>query len=389
MRLLMITGEFPPMQGGVGDYTNEIANGMAALGHEVTVLTSRSAADASRSTRDAGRVSVLPIVGRWDWSSLRVVGRCVREIKPDIVSIQYQTGAYAMHPAIDLLPRYLTHRVITTFHDLRVPYLFPKAGPIRDAVTRELARSSDGAVATNPEDYARLAAWGIKHKALIPIGSNITTTLPAGYDRASWRARLGVEPDDLLVCHFGFVNARKGCDTLLHAIISVPRAKLLMMGGETGASDPTNVAYHAQIKSLIADLGLADRVRWTGFTPPEVVTANFRAADLCVLPYIQGASYQHGTLMAALAHGVPIITTTGSAATLPLESATALPELRDSENVLLVPPADPEALAAAIRRAAAAPELRERIGRGACALAQHFTWDKIVGQYFAFFASVV
>ncbi len=30
MRVLLITGEFPPMQGGVGDYTHEIARGLAA-----------------------------------------------------------------------------------------------------------------------------------------------------------------------------------------------------------------------------------------------------------------------------------------------------------------------------------------------------------------------
>jgi len=35
MRVLFLTGEFPPMQGGVGDCTNEIARGLAALGADV------------------------------------------------------------------------------------------------------------------------------------------------------------------------------------------------------------------------------------------------------------------------------------------------------------------------------------------------------------------
>jgi polysaccharide biosynthesis protein PslF len=107
MRVLLITGEFPPMQGGVGDFTNEIAKGMAARGVEVSVLTSRRAAPASRSASDLCSFSVLPLVDHWGWSSLRVVGRCIRDWQPDLVSIQYQTGAFGMHPAIDFLPRYL------------------------------------------------------------------------------------------------------------------------------------------------------------------------------------------------------------------------------------------------------------------------------------------
>jgi glycosyltransferase involved in cell wall biosynthesis len=47
----------------------------------------------------------------------------------------------------------------------------------------------------------------------------------------------------------------------------------------------------------------------------------------------------------------------------------------------LVPPDDPRALADAIQRAMASPELRAQIGAGARQLAQHFTWDKIARQH--------
>ena len=39
-----------------------------------------------------------------------------------------------------------------------------------------------------------------------------------------------------------------------------------MVGGKVGASDPTNLAYLAHVEKLIAELGVADRVQWTGFT---------------------------------------------------------------------------------------------------------------------------
>jgi glycosyltransferase involved in cell wall biosynthesis len=178
------------------------------------------------------------------------------------------------------------------------------------------------------------------------------------------------------------VNDRKGVDTLLRAIRrlaadpGVRNPQLLMIGGQTGASDLTNVAYLARIHELIDELGLADRVHWTGFIPPEEVTAGFWAADACVLPYRDGVSLLHGTLHAALAHGVPIVTT---------RPRVALPELLDGENVLLVPCEDPPALAAAVGRLAADPGLRQTLGEGARRLSEEFRWPKIAAQTLALY----
>ena len=370
------------MQGGVGDCTNEIAQGLAALGVQVRVLSSTKA-----DTPHATRGMLLPIISNWGWSSLPAITRVAREFSADIVHIQYQTGAFGMHPAVNFLPRYLHWRlqrtlVVTTFHDLRVPYLFPKAGPVRRWVTRTLARSSDAAVATNDEDYLALESWGLRRLSLIPIGSNVPSQPPPAYDRAAWRARLGVAENETLLCYFGFLNESKGAETLVRALARVPGAKLLMIGGQVGASDPTNVAYLAKVKELIAELGLAERVIWTDYAPPEVVTAHFFAADLCVLPYRDGASYRRGTLMAALAHGMAIITTT------PRVEMVRAASLRSDANCLLVPPDDASALVDAIMRGAGSAELRSRISAGARELAQDFTWDKIAQQHLELYQQI-
>ncbi len=399
MRVLFLTGEYPPMQGGVGDCTHAIANELDSLGVDVSIVTSAQATSGEFVIRNPGFA-----IRKWNWSSLRVIARAIREFAPDIAHIQYQTGAFGMHPAIDFLPRLFPlfpsvpsrPRFVVTFHDLRVPYLFPKAGRVRDWVTRELARSSDAAIATNDEDYLKLETWNLKQLALIPIGSNIQTNLPTGYQRTAWRAQLGVREDEALLCYFGFLNQSKGGETLIRALALIPHAKLLMLGGQVGASDPTNFAYLAKVKALIAELGLTDRVLWTDFTPGEIITANFRASDVCVLPYRDGASYRRGTLMAALAHGCAIVTTSPSSpAPLPplltkfsqergkgaRGMGVRLPKLRDGENCLLVAPDDPRALADAIQRAMASPALRAKISAGARELAQHFTWDKIAQQH--------
>ncbi len=433
MRILFVTGEFPPLQGGVGDCTNEIAKALVACGVETHVLTTADRRPPT-SHRESG-VFVHRLVDKWDWSSLPMIRRVIRDSGSAVVHIQYQTGAFGMHPAINFLPRYLGRRAgdlgraprrgliprpstVITFHDLRVPYLFPKAGPLRQWVTEYVTRSSDAVIATNEQDYMRLRTWGLKRLDLIPIGSNIPTALPSNYHRREWRAGLGVDEKETLLCYFGFLNESKGGETLVRALVHIPDAKLLMVGGQVGASDPTDVAYLARVQNLIAELGLMPRVLWTGYTPASEVSANLLASDICVLPYRDGASFRRGSFMAALAHGVPIVTTAppspvppsllrgpstfpSSAAqrpspTTPAEqvaqydseegegggrSGVKLPVLRDGENVLLVPPDDPIALAEAMSRLASAPELRAQLSHGARELAAHFTWEKIAAQH--------
>jgi glycosyltransferase involved in cell wall biosynthesis len=385
MEVLFITGEFPPMQGGVGDYTREIGLALCELGCEVHVATSSQAGPAPG-------LSVHPVVECWGWGCWSTILDLIDRHQPDVVHIQYQAAAYAMHPAINFLPRRLGRRgesrprSVVTFHDLKVPYLFPKAGRLRRWVVDELARRSDAAITTNREDFESLQRELGFPPALIPIGSNIEPRLPAGFERDAWRARWGGGPGDLLLCSFGFVHQRKGVDTLLRALgllasesVGPPNPRLLMIGGQTGASDPTNVAYLEQIQMLITELGLEERVQWTGYVPPEEVTASFQAADLCVLPYRDGASFLHGTFHAALAHGVPILTT---------QPRVSLPELVDGGNVLLAPPDDPQALAQAIAQLADAPDLRDALAEGAKSLSEQFGWDRIAADTLALYRSL-
>jgi len=158
-----------------------------------------------------------------------------------------------MHPAINFLPLRLRRvpnrpRTVITFHDLKVPYLFPKAGPLRWWVNLALARWSDAVIVTNAEDFARLSTYSfIRSLSLIPIGSNISPQPPVDYDREAWRGRWGVGPNDILLSYFGFLNESKGAETLIRALDRLVQrgynVQLIMVGGKVGSSDPTNLAY--------------------------------------------------------------------------------------------------------------------------------------------------
>jgi len=381
VRIGLVTGEYPPDQGGVGDFTCKLGQALAELGHEAHVVAAKSQV-ADREPRP----SVHREIAGWGWGCWRQILRVARGERFDVLNVQYQAAAYGMRPAINFAPRRRGRPpLVVTFHDLKVPYLFPKAGPLRWSVVRMLARRADGVIATNEEDYLRLGeVVSPKRLALIPIGSNIALFSPPGYDRAAERARWGVGVDDLLLCYFGFLNESKGVEELMQALaLLVERgtpARLLMIGGRVGSSDPTNRVYAERVENLVAALGLREMVRWTDYARPEVVSAGLLAADVCVLPYRDGVSFRRGTLHACLAHGKAVVTT---------RPVVPLSQARDGENMLLVEPRDPVGLAEAVERLAADPGLRARLEAGAAALAAEFTWERIARRTAMFFGGVV
>jgi len=385
VRIAMVTGEYPPMEGGVGAFTHQLGLALRAAGHEVHVLTTGDGAAGSEEG-----LSVHRKVLRWDLRGLIEARRQLRSIAPDVTNLQYEPAAYGMKGAITLAREVLMAGspcpLAVTYHDLLPPYLFPKAGPLRQTSVWHLARSADGAIVTNPEDFSTLDEQLAGSKVpvrQIPIGSNISATPPPGFDRDHWRAARGYAAGDLVIGFFGFLNRTKGIEALLAAVAQLASdrvpARLLFIGGRTGTSDATNAAYADEVDQRIAALGLGPRVQWTGFAAPEEVSAALKSIDLCALPYREGANLRHGTLHAALAHGCAIVTTRAATPAADLEAANA---------VALVAPGDPQALAAAIRALAADQSLRETLGRRAERFAQRFTWPAIAAETVAFFSEL-
>jgi glycosyltransferase involved in cell wall biosynthesis len=246
LKIGLVTGEFPPMEGGVGAFTAELAKALHQLGHTVHIITSREARppDTPRTFTSAKEpidlkfAQLHPRINRWRWPSLAVIADIVLRYELDVVNIQYQPAAFNMNSAaINFLPWRLKNVVKTavTFHDLRVPYLFPKAGRLRQTAVNFLARSADGVIATNLADYQSLVsnpstllrtslqspffqrrgaeAQREKLVAQIAIGSNITVHPTNHIEIAEIRQNLGLNADDVLLGYFGFLNESKGADT--------------------------------------------------------------------------------------------------------------------------------------------------------------------------------
>jgi glycosyltransferase involved in cell wall biosynthesis len=384
VQVCFVTGEYPPMQGGVGAFTREVARAMAYTGHSVHVFTRAECKDSG----EPGIHVEAGVKGRWGWRTLKQVTRWIEHHQAatgrlDAVNIQFQTAAYDMRPAIHWLPsRIKGIPTVVTFHDLRAPYLFPKARWLREAALKKIARDADAVIATDRADEAILQErWLIPEVCWIPIGSNVTTALPAGFNREQQRARIGVGPDDLLISYFGFLNESKGGLVLVEALARLVEqgvaAHLVMIGGRAGSSDPTNYQYGERFDALVGHHHLEERVHWTGFVVDEQVSAHFYASDLTALPYLDGVSLRRGTLMAALAHGRAIVTT---------HPQTRAPEL--DGVVETAAPNDPDDLAESILTVWRDPDYRLVLEQAAREAAQHFTWTRIAERTIELFESI-
>ncbi len=380
MRVGLATGEFPPMQGGVGDYTYELARGLAALSVEVHVITTHL----SLGIRHSSFV-IHPVIQRWSFPSLFQIRSIAQSLNLSILNLQYQAAAYGLSAPVHFLSQVAGVKTVVTFHDLRIPYLFPKAGRLREAAVTHLARSASGVIVTDPADEAELRQRrGVKRLTQIPIGSNIAPRPPPGYDRAEWREKMGIPPDGFLLGYFGFLSESKGGDTLVGALSALvsrkAKVKLALIGGQTASSAAaSNEAFNGEVERLIARYDLNDRIIRTGFVEAPEVSAHLMACDAVVLPYRDGVSFRRGSFMAALAHGCPVITT---------HPAQPLPELQDGVNVRLVPPESASAIALAVTELLDAPELRARLGQGARALSASFSWETIAVRTLEFYRSV-
>ncbi len=377
MRIGIVTGEYPPMEGGIGAYTRILANEISQKGADVSIFSSQHA-----TSQDA-HIPVINRVISWNMGSLRAISRWANSHQIDVIDVQYQTSAFQMSPWIHFLPQFTHIPVVTTFHDLRHPYLFPKAGGLRNWVVMHLAKSSAGIIVTNTEDYRHVN--DLSQKVLIPIGSNIRQALPAGFDAPQWRAKANATKDDYLVAYFGLINQTKGLETLMESVAALRSAgipvRLVMVGGGLGSSDPTNAAYLNRLKTDISRLEIEPFIHWTGYLKDDAeVGAYLTASDTVALPFTDGASYRRGSLMAAIEYGCAIVSTTPRAPT---------PVFRNGDNMLLVSPNNTDELTAALGELQQSEPLRQHLKKGASELRQEFDWSQIATETMRFFEQVL
>ena len=227
------------------------------------------------------------------------------------------------------------------------------------ADSRKLFESECKALAAARSVIVTSRATGKRLNADYDVPSERITVAPPGTDRAA-PAR-GTPDGTLRLLSVGAIVPRKGFDALIAALASIAGLpwRLTIAGDLTRAP-----ATAAKLEADIARHRLAGRVDLLGEVSPQRLGALYASADVFVL-----ASHFEGYGMAyaeAMAHGLPIIGTTGGA-TVDTVPPTA---------GVLVEPGNVKALARALRRVIENEEERRRLARGALAAAADLpTWE--------------
>ena len=216
----------------------------------------------------------------------------------------------------------------------RYRLLFTSAAQRRHTgFTRWLIRQQDALIATSPQ-----AASYLERPATVILHGVDTDVFHPAPDRAALRARLGLDPDAVLIGCFGRIRAQKGVDLLVQAglelLPSRPRVQIIF----TGRITPDNRTFADDLQARIKAAGLDGRIRFLGELPWDQVIAHYQTLDLFAAP----ARWEGFGLtpLEAMACGVPAVAArVGAYETL----------IRDGTTGSLVPPDDGDALTEALR----------------------------------------
>jgi glycosyltransferase involved in cell wall biosynthesis len=385
MRVLLLNYEYPPLGGGAGLATAELAKGLVAAGGTVDVVTASAGEYDERrsSSRDQSQTGLrlyrvrsrrvglhqAGMIGAATYlhHALPVVRRLLRASRYDVVHVFFSLPTGALLPLLNLggMP------VVVSLRGSDVPGYDPYNPAVQHAhrllapLTRWIWRRADCVVAVC-ESLGRLidrTCKGLDY-SVIPNGVDLSLFHPGEHPR-----QRGGPIRCLAVAR---LVERKGLGELLRAFALLPRRRfsLEIVGNGPDAS---------RLRGLAVELGVSREVSFLGPLERSVVAQRYREADLFTLP---SSAEAFGNVFAeALASGLPIVGST----------VGGIPELVEhGKNGLLVPPGSPHALAQAIRYLAEDTELREEMGRRNRVKAERqLEWARVTRQYLSLYESLL
>jgi glycosyltransferase involved in cell wall biosynthesis len=373
-----------PLERANGIQTMATCHGLAGRGHEVTLAVRPDTYAPARDPFEFYglaptprlRIERAPVSGpqaarRFGYLAF-AAGRAMGRGRADLIMTR-DLGVASM---LLRIPRTLRAPIVYESHGYApevaraLPTLVATAEPPGGAKLRRLERR-EARVWRGAEGYVTITA-GLMEELASRFGPRTAAAVvPDGarwQQAASARAVRGPDPavtGTPVVGYAGHLYAWKGVDVLLRAIALLPGVRGLVVGGHAAEPDL------ARLKALASELGIADRVTFTGLVDPEKVPDELARATVLALPNPASAISTRFTsplkLFEYMAAGRAIV-------------ASDLPAIREvlhhESDALLVPPGDPAALAGAIRRLVDDPGLAARLAAAALAAVPDYGWDR-------------
>jgi glycosyltransferase involved in cell wall biosynthesis len=364
-----------PYSGGAQRSTHNLASALVARGHDVTVVFTRAPGERFDVPQTPYRVVWAPFFGRRSrrQAPLRPlnavsVAWAIRKLAQRRLDAVHGQGEEAALCG-PLRNRYGFIFVMTPrFPDYPKVLLQPGGPSIKDGVellTRDpkylvlggALRSADWVCPTS-ESAASMV------RAAFRIDAARVRVVPNGITQDFFEVEPRPDAVKGPLVFFGRLSTGKGIDTLIEALGKVkeklPEVKIVGRGDLRGA-----------MQQQVTELGLADRVEFVDWLDPPQLAEMLAGARLAVLP---SREESFGNAIAeAVAVGCPVISTT----------VGSIPEIVDDGRTgTLVPPGDPGALAAAIDRTLATPQIAAALAEaGRLDVRERFSWDAVAAKF--------
>lgn len=353
-------------------YDHHLASALAGRGHEVDLLTSPFPfGDAPAPDGYERRELFLPLSGKllrrsprsrlrflvkgaeYLPSVIRLV-RCVNALQPDVVHVQWVT-----------LPRYDLRWLARLRRDrpllLTAHNVLPHTGEADAEQRRRLYSAFDRVVVHTRGGVRQLEGFGVSRERIVRVPHGTFDAPPATSIQP---------PSGRVLLFFGLIRHYKGLDVLVRALPSIRDARLVVAGDPLDPVEP--------VRELARELGVDDRIDWRlGYLPADEVEALMREATLVVFPYLGGESAS-GALATALGHGRPAVVSEILGETVSEYGAG-----------LVVPPADPAALADAVNRLLDDREALAEAFRGTEQARRALSWDGIAEAHERLYSDLV
>lgn len=348
LRVLFLTSEYPPRVGGVATHVFELASALRSASVQVSVV----APPWSGALEEPNLERYSPLIRAQPFHDFLLAKWLKRRVAEQAFDLIHVHGLRPLRAALATgLPVVFTNHTSGFLKTLalggrrlqRLGHLIAGCAHIL-APSEELAAASARAGYPGPVSY-------------IPNGVDAQRFCPGV--APALRQRWGVAEHEVLVVIARRLVAKNGVVTAAQAVQHTHPSVRFVFVGEG--------AERAAITEVLRNDGSAGRALLAGETPNDLMPEVYRAADIAVLPSLMEATSIAGLEAMACARAM-----VGSA-------VGGIPALiENGVNGLLVPPANPPALAAAINQIAEDAALRAAMGEASRArvLAQ-FTWQGI------------
>jgi glycogen synthase len=373
MHIVLANQWYPPESGwgGISMYNHVMAHAYRALGHEVTVIASRTSSSISATSesdgirvrrllvRDAYRLRRLPGLGRYvrplqqlaySWRVSQTLKHLHRLQSIDVIEfaeVNAEGLFFARKPVAPMVVRCHTPTLILRryYQGNEIPYDTRIIG----ACERRLIRSAH-ALSAPSNDMARLIEreCGLPSQTISVIPNALCvkeitqTSLPKAENRVD-------------ILHVGRLERVKGVVVLAEVIPQVlrrcPNAHFTFIGEDRRTMRGTS--QRAEIETYLATAGASAHVEFRGAVDQAELEACYQRADICVVPSMLYESFSY-TCAQAMAAGKPVVAT----------RIGGIPEtVGDGVSGILVTPGRADELASAIIQLLGDGDLRTQMGR--------------------------